>query len=94
MLYEVITNLVQKLNDLIGKSGIVGEEKNRIFLFAIASSHKMKDTLHALIQGSSGSGKTHLLSKIAALMPSERVVKFTRVTENSFYNYDERNNFV
>ena len=30
-----------------------------------------------------------MLSKIAALMPSERVVKFTRVTENSFYNYDE-----
>jgi len=49
----------------------------------------MPDTLHALIQGSSGSGKTHLLSKIAALMPPERVVKFTRVTENSFYNYDE-----
>ncbi|WP_157754500.1 hypothetical protein [Salinivirga cyanobacteriivorans] len=29
------------------------------------------------------------MSKIAALMPDERVVKFTRVTENSFYNYDE-----
>jgi DNA primase len=82
-------NLIRELNDLIGKSGIVGEENNRLFLFVIATSHKMPDTLHALIQGSSGSGKTHLLSKIAALMPSERVVKFTRVTENSFYNYDE-----
>jgi len=86
---ETVKPLIWRFNDLIGQSGIVGEEKNRIFLFAIASSHKMKDTLHALIQGSSGSGKTHLLSKIAALMPSERVVKFTRVTENSFYNYDE-----
>jgi DNA primase len=82
-------HLIQNLNDLIGKSGIVGEENNRLFLFVIATSHKMPDTLHALIQGSSGSGKTHLLSKIAALMPDERVVKFTRVTENSFYNYDE-----
>ena len=82
-------NLIGKLNELIGKSGIVGEENNRLFLFVIAISHKMPDTLHALIQGSSGSGKTHLLSKIADLMPSERVVKFTRVTENSFYNYDE-----
>ena len=82
-------NLIEELNKLIGQSGIVGEEKNRIFLFTIASSYKMPDTLHALIQGSSGSGKTHLLSKIAALMPSERVVKFTRVTESSFYNYDE-----
>jgi len=82
-------NLIERLNELIGKSGITGEENNRLFLFIIASSHKMPDTLHALIQGSSGSGKTHLLSKIAALMPPERVVKFTRVTENSFYNYDE-----
>ncbi|WP_335337853.1 CHC2 zinc finger domain-containing protein [Salinivirga cyanobacteriivorans] len=82
-------DLIQNLNELIGQSGIVGEENNRLFLFIIGTSHKMKDTLHALIQGSSGSGKTHLLSKIAALMPPERVVKFTRVTENSFYNYDE-----
>jgi len=82
-------NLIERLNELIGKSGITGEENNRLFLFIIATSHKMPDTLHALIQGSSGSGKTHLLSKIAALMPPERVVKFTRVTENSFYNYDE-----
>jgi len=82
-------NLIQNLNQLIGKSGITGEANNRLFLFIIATSHKMPDTLHALIQGSSGSGKTHLLSKIAALMPPERVVKFTRVTENSFYNYDE-----
>jgi len=82
-------DLIQKLNQLIGQSGITGEDNNRLFLFVIAISHKMPDTLHALIQGSSGSGKTHLLSKIAELMPGERVVKFTRVTENSFYNYDE-----
>ena len=83
------SDLIQKLNQLIGQSGITGEDNNRLFLFVIATSHKMPETLHALIQGSSGSGKTHLLSKIAELMPSERVVKFTRVTENSFYNYDE-----
>jgi energy-coupling factor transporter ATP-binding protein EcfA2 len=81
--------LMERIDTLIEKSGIVGEENNRQFLFIIATSHKMPDTLHALIQGSSGSGKTHLLSKIAGLMPPERVVKFTRVTENSFYNYDE-----
>jgi energy-coupling factor transporter ATP-binding protein EcfA2 len=81
--------LMERIDSLIEKSGIVGEENNRQFLFIIATSHKMPDTLHALIQGSSGSGKTHLLSKIAGLMPPERTIKFTRVTENSFYNYDE-----
>ena len=81
--------LMERIDSLIEKSGIVGEQNNRQFLFIIATSHKMPDTLHALIQGSSGSGKTHLLSKIAGLMPPERTIKFTRVTENSFYNYDE-----
>ena len=82
-------NLINRINDLIGKAGVVGEEKNRIFLFGIAGSYKMPDTLHALIQGSSGSGKTHLLRKIGNLIPPEDCIFLTRVTENSFYNYDE-----
>jgi len=82
-------NLIAKFNSLIGKSGIIGEETNRILLFIIASSYKMPDTLHALIQGSSGSGKTRLLKIISDLMPTEDVKKYTRVTDNSFYNQDE-----
>ena len=80
-------HLLQNINDLIGKSGVVGEENNRIFLFGIASSYKMQDTLHALIQGSSGSGKTHLLATIMDFMPPEDTISLTRVTESSFYNY-------
>lgn len=82
-------NLLDKINELIGESGVVGEEHNRIFLFCIASSYKMPETLHALIQGSSGSGKTHLLASILNMMPPEDVISLTRVTESSFYNYGE-----
>ncbi|MBI1836425.1 MAG: hypothetical protein HYR91_04080 [Flavobacteriia bacterium] len=49
----------------------------------------MPDTLHALIQGSSGSGKTKLLKIISHLMPDEDVKRYTRVTDNSFYNQQE-----
>lgn len=80
-------NLIKRLNELIGKAGVVGEEMNRIFLLAIASSYKMHETLHALIQGSSGSGKTHLMSHISHFIPKEDRKHFTRVTEGSFYNY-------
>lgn len=83
------TELIKRINELIGKAGVTGEENNRIFLFVIASSYKMKNTLHALIQGSSGSGKTRLLKIISELMPSEDVKKYTRVTDSSFYNQDE-----
>jgi len=81
--------LIKRINELIGMAGVAGEEKSRILLFIIASSFKMPDTLHALIQGSSGSGKTRLLKIISQLMPPEDVKSYTRVTDNSFYNQDE-----
>ena len=82
-------NLMQKIGDLIGRCGIVGEEENRLLLFVVASSYKMPEPLHALIQGSSGSGKTRLLDVIARCMPTEDVKRFTRVTDNAFYNQAE-----
>lgn len=81
--------LLARINELIGKSGVVGEQNNRIFLFGIASSYKMPSPLHALIQGSTGSGKTHLLSTIIDFMPPEDTLSLTRVTESSLYNYGE-----
>lgn len=80
-------DLLNQINVCIGSSGVVGEDNNRIFLFGIASSYKMYETMHALIQGSSGSGKTHLLATIMDFMPPEDTISLTRVTESSFYNY-------
>lgn len=80
-------NLIKRWNDLIGRAGVVGEDNSRIFLMAIAITHKMREPLHALIQGSSGSGKTHLMAKVYNFMPQEDKKNFTRVTEGSLYNY-------
>lgn len=82
-------HLIKELQELLGRCGIVGEEKARLFLFIITLSYKCKETLHALIQGSSGSGKTRLLQQISDCMPPEDVLRFTRVTESSLYNYPE-----
>ena len=82
-------NVIQRLNDLIGKAGIVGEENSRMLLFLITLSYLNKHPLHALVQGSSGSGKTHIISRIADLMPQEDVLRFTRITESSLYNWGE-----
>ena len=81
--------LIKNLNQLIGKAGIVGEENSRMLLFLIIISYVNKSPLHALVQGSSGSGKTHIISRIADMMPSEDVLRFTRITENSLYNWGE-----
>jgi hypothetical protein len=80
-------NLIKRWNELIGKAGVIGEENSRIFLMAIAITHKMREPLHALIQGSSGSGKTHLMAKVYNFIPQQDKKNFTRVTEGSLYNY-------
>lgn len=82
-------HLLQNLNTLIGQSGIVGEDTSRLLLFLITLSYLNKSPLHAIVQGSSGSGKTHLISRIADLMPPEDVLRFTRITESSLYNWGE-----
>jgi DNA primase len=82
-------HLLKNLNQLIGKAGIVGEENSRMLLFLIIVSYVNKSPLHALVQGSSGSGKTHIISRIADMMPQEDVMRFTRITESSLYNWGE-----
>lgn len=58
-------------------------------LFLITISYLNKSPLHGIVQGSSGSGKTHIISRIADLMPQEDVLRFTRITESSLYNWGE-----
>jgi len=82
-------DLIKRWNDLIGRAGVIGEENNRMFLMVIATSYIMRDTLHALIQGSSGSGKTHLMSRIYSFIPEGVKKKFTRLTEGNLYNWGE-----
>jgi DNA primase/energy-coupling factor transporter ATP-binding protein EcfA2 len=81
--------LIKRLNELLGQAGIVGEERNRIFLLLIAISHKMPETLHGLLQGSSGSGKTRLLRQISDCMPPESVTRLTRLSDKVLYNFPE-----
>jgi len=80
-------DLVPTLTKQLQATGIIGEEKNALFLFTILLSHKMHKTLHAVVQGTSGSGKSHLIGKIA---DCNKIKRFTRVTDKSFYNYGEQ----
>ncbi|WP_312323319.1 toprim domain-containing protein [Soonwooa sp.] len=82
-------DLLQNLNKLIEQAGIIGEENSRLLLFLITISYLNKSPLHGIVQGSSGSGKTHIISRIADLMPQEDVLRFTRITESSLYNWGE-----
>jgi hypothetical protein len=83
-------HLFESVDKLLGQSGIVGEEENRMLLFILASSYKMPYLMHALVQGSSGEGKSHVINAIADCMPQEDVMNMTRITSKSLYHYRDK----
>lgn len=82
-------NLLQATNELIGKSGIVGEELNRLIMWLIYTSRKTNKPLHIISMGSSGTGKSHLQEKVGELIPEEDKIEITALTENAFYYFDK-----
>ncbi|MDP3146004.1 MAG: hypothetical protein Q8T03_13515 [Bacteroidota bacterium] len=82
-------NLIERFDGMIEKAGVVGEENTRKLLLVIASTYKMSHPLHALVQGSSGSGKSHLINIIGQCLPPEDMLSMTRVTSKSFYHYNK-----
>ncbi len=81
-------DLLKKTNELIGKSGVIGEEHNRQTMYLIFTSRKTNNPLHCISLGSSGVGKTHLQSKVAELIPEEDKVEITVLSANAFYYFN------
>jgi len=81
-------NVLQLTNDLIGNSGVIGEETNRLLMYIIFTSRKSANPLHCISLGSSGVGKTHLQSKVAELIPEEDKVEITVLSANAFYYFN------
>jgi len=79
-------NLIETIKAKLTQTGIVGEDENKTFLFIVAVSHIQENPLNALIQGSSGSGKTRLLKQIFYCMPDEDKKIFSRCSEKMLYN--------
>ena len=81
--------LLTRTNELIGRSGIIGETTNRLILWLIFTSRLTSRPLHAVSFGSSGTGKSHLQEKVGELIPEEDRIEITALTENAFYYFDE-----
>jgi hypothetical protein len=81
-------NLLKRTNEYIGKSGVIGEEINRLLMYLIFTSRKTNNPLHCISLGSSGVGKTHLQSKVAELIPEEDKVEITVLSANAFYYFN------
>jgi DNA primase/DNA-binding MarR family transcriptional regulator len=80
-------NLLERTGEDIGRSGIVGEEINRLITWLVYSSRKLPVPLHLLFLGSSGTGKTWLQERVSELIPPEDKIEITQITENAFYYF-------
>ena len=78
--------LISQLSKKITEAGLIGEKRNSMLVFCIASSSKMPDTLHGIIQGSTGKGKTYLMNTICSMMPPEYYIPLTTMTDKSLFN--------
>lgn len=83
-------DLLQKTNEQIGASGMIGEENNRLIMYIIFTSRKREQPLHVLSLGASGIGKTHLQEKVGELIPEEDKIEITKLSENAFYYFGQR----
>jgi DNA primase len=78
-------NLTRHTHELFGNMGMVGQHDNATLLFFIFLTRFFKNPLHAIVMGSSGSGKTHLLHGVAAVVPRQHIYVTTSLSENTLY---------
>jgi hypothetical protein len=83
-------DLLNRTNEIIGKSGVIGEETNRLLMYLIFTSLKREHLLHVISLGNSGIGKTYLQEKVGELIPEEDKVEITTVSENALYYFGQR----
>ena len=78
-------DLINRLRTNFYQVGLIGEENNGLLLFLIFLTRSFESPLHAIVHGSSGSGKTHLLKSVVKLVPPESVYTTTALTENVLF---------
>ena len=71
------------------RSGIVGEETNKLVGYLAATSRKLDEPLAVIIQSSSAAGKSSLMEAVLSLMPSEERVQYSAMTGQSLFYMGE-----
>ena len=77
--------LTQLTHQLFNNLGMIGQQDNATLLFFIFLTRFFKNPLHAIVMGSSGSGKTHLLQGVSGAVPKQHINVTTSLSENTLY---------
>jgi DNA primase catalytic core len=79
------SDLTKRTHELFNNLGMVDQGDNATLLFFIFLTRLFKNPLHAIVMGSSGSGKTHLLQGVAGTTPKQHINVTTSLSENTLY---------
>ena len=88
--YLCSPNLMKRTNDDIGRTGMIGEENNRLLMYLVFTSRLREQPLHIISLGASGTGKTYLQEKISELIPEQDKLEITILSENAFYYFEQK----
>jgi DNA primase catalytic core len=71
------------------RSGVVGEETNKLVGYLAAVSRKLEEPLAVVIQSSSAAGKSSLMEAVLAFVPEEERVQYSALTGQSLFYLGE-----
>lgn len=83
-------NLMERTNQDIGRTGMIGEENNRLLMYLVFTSRLREQPLHIISLGASGTGKTYLQEKVSELIPEHHKLEITILSENAFYYFGQQ----
>lgn len=82
--------LMERTNADIGRTGMIGEENNRLLMYLVFTSRLREQPLHIISLGASGTGKTYLQEKVSELIPEHHKLEITILSENAFYYFGQK----
>ena len=69
--------LMERTGQDIGRTGMIGEENNRLLMYLVFTSRLREQPLHIISLGASGTGKTYLQEKVSELIPEQGKLEIT-----------------
>ena len=83
--YLEAPDLLARTGADIGRTGVVGEEANRLLMYLAFTSRLRQQPLHVVALAASGTGKTYLQDAVGRLVPDEQRMEVTSFSEHAPY---------
>jgi hypothetical protein len=79
-------NLFKRIVADIGAVGVCGEKELVATLYLVGVSRLLAKPLAAIVRGSSSSGKSYIVERVASLLPPEAVIHATQMTPQALFH--------